>query len=219
MPQALAAAGRAHAAARSSGGGGGGGGSSSSSGGGGISSAFSSAASLGATGEPSLTPTLLQPLLAKPKLTEKLLAKPPFRFIHDIVAGVVKGAGKGAPGACAAEGFAEGLFSAPEWDGEAVSKERDAKAAFLEKLINFLGVYLNTHCAGAWALPQIVVARAAPHTRCAALFYCRAPPPPRHPTPPPFRSENEIHPQRHGRPANQRDAAAAGDRGPEAGAH
>lgn len=103
------------------------------------------------------TPPHPQPLFSKPKLTEKLLAKPPFRFLHDIILALIKTAGTGLPGTCAAKGFAAGLYAGEELDGEAVGKSKEAKCAFLDKAINFVGIILNTHCATA---PRAVIAGA-----------------------------------------------------------
>ncbi|KAJ8937580.1 hypothetical protein NQ318_023111 [Aromia moschata] len=59
----------------------------------------------------------------KPPLTEKLLKKPPFRFLHDIINAIVN-----------ENGYLNGLFSEEELKIENV-KEKDAKIAFLNKLI------------------------------------------------------------------------------------
>ena len=109
---------------------------------------FRTARECGATGDIQRTAEILQPLFSRPKLSEKHLAKPPFRFLHDIFSAVMKSAGTGLPGTCASPGFMAGLFEGEELDGEAVGKTRESKIAFLEKAINFLGIYLNTHCSG-----------------------------------------------------------------------
>jgi len=60
----------------------------------------------------------------KPVLSEKLLKKPPFRFLHDVIKAVIK-----------ETGFLEGLFAESELESDNV-KEKEAKMAFLTKLID-----------------------------------------------------------------------------------
>lgn len=60
------------------------------------------------------TKAVLQPLFAKPKLSTKLLSKPPFRFIHDIIVTTIK-----------STGFPTGFFGLEELDS---SNFKDSKA-------------------------------------------------------------------------------------------
>ncbi|XP_077261074.1 intraflagellar transport 54 isoform X2 [Temnothorax americanus] len=60
----------------------------------------------------------------KPPLTEKLLRKPPFRFLHDIITATIR-----------ETGFLEGLFSEEELNSDNI-KDKEAKLAFLTKLID-----------------------------------------------------------------------------------
>ncbi|XP_049834482.1 TRAF3-interacting protein 1 isoform X2 [Schistocerca gregaria] len=59
----------------------------------------------------------------RPPLTEKLLRKPPFRFLHDIVTCVIR-----------ETGFMSGVFSPDELNHENI-KDKESKIAFLQKLI------------------------------------------------------------------------------------
>ena len=56
-------------------------------------------------------------------MNQKLLTKPPFRYLHDIYSATN-----------AATGFGAGLFEGPELDSKSIT-EKDAKINFLVKLI------------------------------------------------------------------------------------
>ncbi|XP_059610918.1 TRAF3-interacting protein 1 [Phlebotomus argentipes] len=74
------------------------------------------------------TQETLGKFVKRPPLTEKLLLKPPFRFLHDVINVVIK-----------ETGFLKGLYTAEELNSENI-KDRDAKIKFLEKLINIVAV-------------------------------------------------------------------------------
>ncbi|XP_034834208.1 TRAF3-interacting protein 1 [Maniola hyperantus] len=62
----------------------------------------------------------------RPPLTDKLLKKPPFRFLHDIITSVLK-----------STGFFSGLFEEEELISDNV-KDRESKILFLNKIITVL---------------------------------------------------------------------------------
>lgn len=70
------------------------------------------------------TQDTLGKFVKKPQLTEKLLKKPPFRFLHDVVNAVIRDTG-----------FLKGLYKPEELVSDNV-KDRDAKISFLQKLID-----------------------------------------------------------------------------------
>lgn len=71
-------------------------------------------------------------VIKKPPLTEKLLSKPPFRYLHDIISEVTK-----------STGFLEGLFE----DNEKVAanvKDKESKIQYLQKAIDAVGLVLGS---------------------------------------------------------------------------
>uniref|UniRef100_H3CU11 TRAF3-interacting protein 1 n=1 Tax=Tetraodon nigroviridis TaxID=99883 RepID=H3CU11_TETNG len=70
------------------------------------------------------TQETLGKVIKKPVLTEKLLNRPPFRFLRDIFVEVIKNTG-----------FMKGLYEETELNSDA-GKDKDAKMAFLQKAID-----------------------------------------------------------------------------------
>ncbi|XP_011195501.2 TRAF3-interacting protein 1 isoform X2 [Zeugodacus cucurbitae] len=73
-----------------------------------------------------LTQQTLGKYVKKPPLTEKLLTKPPFRFLHDVFNAVIK-----------ETGCFVGLYTAEELNSDNI-KDRDDKMRFLQKMIDVI---------------------------------------------------------------------------------
>ncbi|XP_015678727.1 TRAF3-interacting protein 1 [Protobothrops mucrosquamatus] len=70
------------------------------------------------------TQELLGRVIRKPPLTERLLSKPPFRYLHDVIGEVIR-----------STGFMKGLYTEAEMKSDNV-KDKDAKIIFLQKAID-----------------------------------------------------------------------------------
>ena len=78
---------------------------------------------------------MYEQLFSKPKMSEKLLTKPPFRYLHDIFTATM---GK--------TGFGNGLFQGDDLNSKSF-EDKESKLAFLVKLItlteNMIGEKLD----------------------------------------------------------------------------
>lgn len=80
------------------------------------------------------TQKTLGAVITTPKLQEKLLRKPPFRFLHDVVTNFIK-----------TTSLLKGLLSADELDSGKVT-DKDAKIAFLQKIITTIEIATGQKC-------------------------------------------------------------------------
>lgn len=83
-------------------------------------------------GSVQMTQSSLGELITKPKLSDKLLNKPPFRFLFDIIKEVIN-----------QTGFCNNLYSPEELEIANIT-EKTQKLAFLDKIIKVVGIHLNT---------------------------------------------------------------------------
>uniref|UniRef100_A0A3B3TM93 TRAF3-interacting protein 1 n=1 Tax=Poecilia latipinna TaxID=48699 RepID=A0A3B3TM93_9TELE len=70
------------------------------------------------------TQDTLGKVIKKPPLTEKLLSRPPFRYLHDIFSEVIR-----------TTGFMKGLYEENEMKSDSV-KDKDSKMAYLQKAVD-----------------------------------------------------------------------------------
>jgi TRAF3-interacting protein 1 len=61
-------------------------------------------------------------------MTEKLLSKPPFRFLHDSISSITS-----------TTGFGEGLYQGTELDSAAIT-DKQGKIDYLDKIFNLVGI-------------------------------------------------------------------------------
>jgi TRAF3-interacting protein 1 len=71
---------------------------------------------------------IISAIIQKPKMSEKLLSKPPFRFLHDTITAITN-----------ATGFANGLYNESELDSAAIT-EKTQKIEYLEKIFTMVGI-------------------------------------------------------------------------------
>ena len=80
----------------------------------------------------STTAELFSKLFDKPKMTEKLLKKPPPKYVYDIIMNTMK-----------VTGFPKGLFTAEEMDPKFFEKDPNNKKDILQKAIDITKVVVN----------------------------------------------------------------------------
>ena len=100
------------------------------------------------------TRALLQPLMVKPKITNKLLRRPPFRFLHDIITNVAN-----------ATGFGNGLFSGEELVSKSFQGHK-AKVGYMQKIIDCVSIALGESIE---ARPSKIISGVEVEATCAFL--------------------------------------------------
>jgi TRAF3-interacting protein 1 len=78
------------------------------------------------------TAELVGSIISKPSMKQKLLSRPPFRFLADTIINIQK-----------ATGFLSGLFEGSEMNPKEI-KDKQAKVEWLNKLLNAVGLFWNT---------------------------------------------------------------------------
>ena len=165
------------------------------------------------TRSPSLSPSHVPPhphaTLPSSQLTDNLLKKPPFRFLHDVVSEVIRNTG-----------YARGLFDDRESDSANI-KDKETKVAWLNKIIACVSLSLDEHLP---ARPLKIVAGLEPSARtnfyrrsdaprdaatapprCDASSPAKRPRNPRRPTPNPPRPRTPNPPRHHRHPRHPRN--------------
>ena len=71
---------------------------------------------------------VLQPMFQRPKLRSRLLQKPPFRFLHDIISAIMK----------STDFPSNLLFAEEELQSSTFKNDKEAKIAFLDKIIGIV---------------------------------------------------------------------------------
>ena len=84
------------------------------------------------TGEVEDTKNMIASVISKPKCTEKLLLKPPFRFIHDVIIAIHK----------ETDVLQEGLLTNDEFDSSHFTN-KDVKIEFLSKIVTSIKIRLG----------------------------------------------------------------------------
>jgi hypothetical protein len=83
------------------------------------------------TGDLEVTKSLVGALVRKPELNDKLLSRPPFRFLHDVFSAITH-----------KTGFAEGLYDEGMLDAKSI-RDKASKMAYLQKMIDCVSFHLG----------------------------------------------------------------------------
>ena len=79
------------------------------------------------------TTDILSRVVKKAPLNHKLLSRPPFRYLHDVISEVIS-----------STGFGKGLYNKEESNADNI-KDKEAKVAYLTKMIDCVGLSANVY--------------------------------------------------------------------------